>query len=136
MRALYIDIKPQRMLATRALARISKNMYFGPLAPLRETDIPSPQLPGPAHVKVRNRLAGICGSDLHFVRAQGDLRIAPAALPGRRDRIYMGHELVGDVTETGADVRELKVGDRVVQYRGGSNCLVNGREPPCRQCAQ
>jgi 2-desacetyl-2-hydroxyethyl bacteriochlorophyllide A dehydrogenase len=136
MRALYIDIKPQRMLATRALARISKNMYFGPLAPLRETDIPSPQLPGPAHVKVRNRLAGICGSDLHFVRAQGDLRIAPAALPGRRDRIYMGHELVGDVIETGADVRELKVGDRVVQYRGGSNCLVNGREPPCRQCAQ
>jgi threonine dehydrogenase-like Zn-dependent dehydrogenase len=136
MRTLYIDIKPERMLATRALARFSKNMLFGPLAPLQEADIPSPPLPGPRYVKIRNRLAGICGSDLHFVQAQGDLRIAPAALPSRHNRIYMGHEIVGEIIEVGADVTELKVGDRVVQHRGGSNCLASGRQPPCRQCAE
>jgi len=135
MKALYIDIKAQRMLATRILSRFSKNMFFGPLAPLREVEIPSPRLAGPRYVKVRNHLAGICGSDLHFVRAQGDLRIAPAALPGRRERIYMGHEIVGEVVEVGAEVTELKVGDRVVQYRGGGNCLASERQPPCRQCA-
>src|SRR4030043_244108 len=89
MKALYIDIKPERMLATRALARFSKNALFGPLAPL----------------------------------------------PGRRDRIYMGHVLVGEVVEVGDEVADLKVGDRVVQYRGGSNCLVSGRRPPRRPCA-
>src|SRR4030043_311113 len=76
MKALYIDIKPERMLATRALARFSKNAFFGPLAPLREVEIPSPRLPGPAYVKIRNHLAGICGSALPFARPQGDLAIA------------------------------------------------------------
>jgi threonine dehydrogenase-like Zn-dependent dehydrogenase len=48
----------------------------------------------------------------------------------------MGHEIVGEVAEVGAEVTELKVGDRVVLWRGGSNCLGSGRQPPCRQCAE
>jgi threonine dehydrogenase-like Zn-dependent dehydrogenase len=136
MKTLYIKISPQRLVATRVLKRFSKKMFFGPLAPLQEADIPSPRLPGPRYVKIRNRLAGICGSDLHFVQAEGDFRIAPAALPGRSGRLYMGHEIVGEVVEVGAEVTELKVGDRVVQYRDTSTCLGSGRQPPCRHCAE
>jgi 2-desacetyl-2-hydroxyethyl bacteriochlorophyllide A dehydrogenase len=47
---------------------------------------------------------------------------------------YMGHEIVGEVTEVGQGVTRLKVGDRVVEERGRS-CLALGRQPLCRQCA-
>ncbi len=134
MKALYVEPTAPRLLATRVLARLSKRAYFSPAAPLRVGDIASVPLPGPRYVRVRNRLGGICGSDLHFIQAEGDLRIAPAALPGIR-RMYLGHELVGDVVEVGAEVKDYKVGDRVANSRLPGSCLGLGREPPCRYCA-
>jgi threonine dehydrogenase-like Zn-dependent dehydrogenase len=134
MKALYVEPTALRILATRMLARLSKRAFFGPVAPLREADIAPAPLPGPRYVRVRNRLAGICGSDLHFIQADGDLRIAPAALPGTT-RIFLGHELVGDVVEVGAEVEDYKVGDRVVNNRGPGSCLGRGSEQLCRYCA-
>jgi threonine dehydrogenase-like Zn-dependent dehydrogenase len=124
-----------RMLTTRVLARLSKRVaYFSPLAPLQEEDVAWPPKLEPQHVRVRNRLGGICGSDVHFVQADGDFRIAPAALPGIT-RIYLGHEIVGDVVEVGAEVKGYKVGDRVVARTLAGSCLGQGREPLCRYCA-
>jgi len=136
MKALYVNVTAPRMLATRTLmlARLRERAYFSPLAPLREEDIPSPPLPDPHYVRVRNRLGGICGSDIHFVQADGDFRIAPAALPGI-ERIYLGHEIVGDVVEVGAEVKGYKVGDRVTAQTLAGSCLGQGREPLCRYCA-
>jgi 2-desacetyl-2-hydroxyethyl bacteriochlorophyllide A dehydrogenase len=134
MKALYVEPTALRMLATRILTRLSKRAYFSPLAPLREEDVAAAPLPGPRYVRVRNRLAGICGSDIHFIQAEGDLRIAPAALPGI-SRMYLGHELVGDVVEVGAEVKDYKVGDRVANSRLPGSCLGQGREPLCRHCA-
>jgi threonine dehydrogenase-like Zn-dependent dehydrogenase len=136
MKALYVNLTPLRMLATRMLmlARLRKQAYFSPFAPLRAEDIPSPPLPDPHYVRVRNRLGGICGSDIHFVQADGDFRIAPAALPGIT-RIYLGHELVGDVVEVGSEVKGYKVGDRVASQKLAGSCLGQGREPLCRYCA-
>lgn len=137
MKTLYVEISPLRFVATQLLGRglRFKGAFFGSLAPLQEAEIEPPALPGPRYVRVRNRLAGICGSDLHFVYADGDLRIAPAALPGV-SRIYMGHEMVGEIVEVGSEVTEYKVGDRVVEERGGSNCLGRGDPSPCRHCAE
>jgi 2-desacetyl-2-hydroxyethyl bacteriochlorophyllide A dehydrogenase len=134
MKALYVEPTALRMLATRVLARLSKRAFFSPIAPLREGNVAPAPLPGPRYVRVRNRLAGICGSDLHFIQADGDLRIAPAALPGIK-RMYLGHETVGDVVEVGAEVEDYKVGDRVANQRLPGSCLGQGREPPCRYCA-
>ncbi len=135
MKALYVKVTAPRMLSTRMLARLSKKTaYFGPWAPLREEDIASSPLPDPHYVRVRNRLAGICGSDIHFVQADGDFRIAPAALPGIT-RIYLGHEVVGDVVEVGSEVKDYKVGDRVAAQTLAGSCLGQGREPLCRYCA-
>ena len=136
MKALYVSVTLPRMLATRmaTLARLRKRAYFSPLAPLREEDIPSPPLPDPHYVRVRNRLGGICGSDIHLIQADGDLHIAPAALPGIT-RIYLGHEIVGDVVEVGSEVKGYKVGDRVASQSLAGSCLGQGREPLCRYCA-
>jgi 2-desacetyl-2-hydroxyethyl bacteriochlorophyllide A dehydrogenase len=115
------------------MRRLGRAPYFGPLATVYLRDVPRPPSPGPGQVRVRNRIGGICGSDLHFVLGAGDPSIAPAAIPGAGFS-YMGHEIVGDVTEVGPGVTRLKVGDRVTLERGRS-CLALGRQPPCRQCA-
>jgi 2-desacetyl-2-hydroxyethyl bacteriochlorophyllide A dehydrogenase len=134
MKALYVKMTAPRVLATRVLARLSKRAYFSPIAPLREEDIAPAPLPDPHYVRVRCRLGGICGSDIHMVQADGDLKIAPAALPGI-SFMYLGHEIVGDVVEVGAAVKGYKVGDRVVQQALTGSCLGQGREPLCRYCA-
>jgi threonine dehydrogenase-like Zn-dependent dehydrogenase len=135
MKALYVKVTAPRMLTTRILARLSKRgAYFGPWAPLQLEDIAWPPKLEPRQVRVRNRLGGICGSDIHFVQADGDFRIAPAALPGIT-RIYLGHEIVGDVVEVGPEVKGYKIGDRVAQQSLAGSCLGQGREPLCRYCA-
>ncbi len=57
---------------------------------------PTPSIVEPGDALVRVRAAGICGSDLHpyFGRERG-LDVGTV----------MGHELLGEVVEVGADVR-------------------------------
>jgi 2-desacetyl-2-hydroxyethyl bacteriochlorophyllide A dehydrogenase len=128
---LYLE--PKRILLSKFLGLFYPDIYYTSLAPLQVENIPRQQLPASNWVRVRNRLAGICGSDLHLVRADGDLRVAPAALPGNQE-LYPGHEVVGEVIEIGDDVQHLQVGDRVVLQRG-PNCISKGIHPLCRACA-
>ncbi|GIF17032.1 putative zinc-type alcohol dehydrogenase-like protein [Actinoplanes teichomyceticus] len=71
---------------------------------------------GPRDVLIEIRYAGICHSDIHTVR--GDWGQVPYPLT-------VGHEIVGHVTEVGAEVTKHAVGDRV-----GVGCMVNS----CREC--
>ena len=61
-------------------------------------------LPGPDGAVVAVTTTAICGSDLHFY--EGDY---PLSQP-----VPLGHEAVGTVVELGADVRSVRVGDRVL----------------------
>jgi 2-desacetyl-2-hydroxyethyl bacteriochlorophyllide A dehydrogenase len=115
------------------MGRFWRGAYFSSFAPLQVRNVPRQPLPEANWVRVRNRLAGICGSDLHLVYADGDFRIAPAALPGQTHS-YPGHEVVGEVIEVGEDVQHLRAGDRVtLQY--GPNCITGDLHPFCRACA-
>ena len=128
-----VDLSPKRVILTNLLGRFWRGAYFSSFAPLRIQNTPRQPLPGTGWVRVRNRLAGICGSDLHLIYADGDLRVAPAALPGHA-HTYLGHEVVGEIIEIGDDVQHLQVGDRVV-LQHGINCLSAGVQPLCRSCA-
>ncbi|RME40306.1 MAG: hypothetical protein D6796_17370, partial [Caldilineae bacterium] len=103
--------------------------------PLHLSILPDPPLPRPDWVRVQNRLCGICGSDLHQIFLDTGLDVAPVALPAHR-RIYLGHEMVGVVTETGAAVTGLSVGERVVRWGRANDCRARGLAdlcPPCRR---
>lgn len=131
-----LDMSIQRVLPTQLLGLVWKGAYFSSLAPLQVRNLPRQPLASNwgKWVRVHNRLAGICGSDLHLVFADGDLRIAPAALPAHKEDSYPGHEVVGEVIEIGDQVQNLQVGDRVV-LQSGPNCLTAGVQPPCNACA-
>lgn len=128
-----VDLSPRRIFLTQLLGRFWRGAYFSSFAPLQVQNIPRQTLPSQSWVRVRNRLAGICGSDLHFIYADGDIRVAPAALPGR-GTMYLGHEVVGEIIEKGDDAQLLNVGDRVV-LQHGPNCLSSNMQPLCRSCA-
>lgn len=128
-----LELSPRRVILTQTLGRIWNGAYFSSFAPLQVQNLPRQPLPAANWVRVRNRLAGICGSDLHMIYVDGDFRIAPAALPGHIHS-YPGHEVVGEVIEVGDEVQHLQVGDRVV-LQCGPNCITSSNQPLCRSCA-
>jgi len=66
--------------------------------------------PGPKDVLVKIRACGICGTDTFFLHLGG----MPAGADGTMRSIPLGHEPAGEIAEVGAEVTDLKVGDRVV----------------------
>lgn len=128
-----LELSPRRVILTQILGRIWHGAYFSSFAPLQVQNLPRQSLPAANWVRVRNRLAGICGSDLQMIYVDGDFRIAPAALPGHRSS-YPGHEVVGEVIEVGDEVQHLQVGDRVT-LQSGLNCTTAGEQSLCRSCA-
>src|ERR1017187_6145683 len=70
---------------------------------LEMVEMPEPDI-GPDDVLVRVRACGICGSDVHGFDGSSGRRNPP---------LVMGHEASGEVAKLGANVRDLKPGDRV-----------------------
>ncbi len=67
-------------------------------------DKPKPEIIDSRDAVVRVTLSSICSSDLHIKHGS-----VPRAVPG----ITVGHEMVGVVESIGADVKNVRVGDRV-----------------------
>jgi len=137
MRTVYWEKDVPRLIVSHLLHRIWPGVIWSPLSPVYVKDIPDPVLPGPRWLRVRNRQCGICSTDLSILYTKPSVDIALAPIPST-DRIYMGHELVGEVVEVGPGVTRHKVGDRVVmeaRYTGSPNCHTQEINPPCRQCA-
>jgi threonine dehydrogenase-like Zn-dependent dehydrogenase len=87
---------------------------------VRVETVPDPAILNPRDAIIRVTATAICGSDLHLYNG---------FIPTMRAGDIVGHEFMGEVVETGAGVRSLEPGDRVVVpfpiACGG--CL------PCRQ---
>lgn len=69
--------------------------------------VPTPKINRPDEVLIKVLVCSICGTDVGFTRnpdsGYGDMR-------GR----ILGHEIVGQIVEVGSEVKELRIGDRVV----------------------
>lgn len=127
-----IDLDFKKVLLAQIIGYFYRNIYFSSYSPLQVQNLPRQSLPKTSWVRVRNRLSGVSGSDLHLLYGDGDVRTAPAAVQAHK-YLYPGRELVGEVIEIGDDVEHLHVGDRVV-LQNGPNCLSAGILPPCRFC--
>lgn len=92
-------------------------VYHGK-ADIRLEKLPDPTPPDSRGVIVRVERTAICGSDLHLYH--GTLPVPPG--------FTLGHEFVGEVVETGRDVRHFRTGDRVI-VSGVIGC------GECRACA-
>ena len=82
---------------------------------VRVEAIDEPADPNAEEVRVAIDACGICGSDLHEYAA-GPIFIPdeePHPVTGESLPIPMGHEFAGEVTDVGADVTSVSVGDRV-----------------------
>lgn len=75
--------------------------------------------PGPRDVQIEILYCGVCHSDLHLARNEWHGSIYP---------IVPGHEIIGRVTQVGAEVKSFKVGDMA-----GVGCLV-GSCGVCPEC--
>ena len=128
-----LELDPAHVIPTKILGRFWRGAYLSSIAPLQVQNLPRQPLPATSWVRVRNILAGICGSDIQLIFLKGSFSIAPAAIP-RHNLSYPGHEVVGEVIEVGDDVTTLSVGDRVV-LKNGPNCVTAGAQPLCRSCA-
>jgi D-arabinose 1-dehydrogenase-like Zn-dependent alcohol dehydrogenase len=71
--------------------------------PLRLTEMPAPEIAAD-EVRIRVSACAICRTDLRVVEGE---------LSARRSPVIPGHQVVGRVTELGAHVTELSLGQRV-----------------------
>ena len=77
---------------------------------LRDFDIPGTL--GPKDVRIKTHTVGICGSDVHYY-THGKIGHFVVNAP-----MVLGHEASGVVLECGAEVSDLKPGDRVCMEPG------------------
>ncbi|KAL4821192.1 GroES-like protein [Aspergillus spinulosporus] len=93
-------------------------LLYGP-GKVRFEDRPVPQIEDPNDVLIRIAYVGVCGSDVHFWRHGGVIRLVTESQP-----LVMGHEASGIVHAIGPGVTTLQPGDSVAIEAGF----------PCRQC--
>ncbi|MEZ5139140.1 MAG: zinc-binding dehydrogenase [Acidimicrobiales bacterium] len=119
MKALVFKRKPGKYVAAGIAGRLSagKGAAVGPLS-LRDVD--EPELPTDEWVRLRPRLAGICGSDLSTIDGHSSRYFEPiVSFP-----FTPGHEVVGDLDD----------GTRAVLIPVLS-CVTRGIDPVCPACA-
>ena len=91
-------------------------------------DLPEVNLINEDWVKIKVKLGGICGTDLHLLVLDVSLALSNfASYPA-----VLGHELVGSVVELGKNVDNFSIGDRVA-IEPILACEVRDLEP-CGSC--
>jgi L-iditol 2-dehydrogenase len=97
-----------------------KAMMLTGIREMEMREVPDPVITRSKDVKIKMKVLGICGSDIHYY-ARGKIGSQTVVYP-----FTVGHEGAGEVIATGSAVKKIKPGD------------VIAIEPamPCRECDQ
>jgi L-iditol 2-dehydrogenase len=100
---------------------------------LREIALPEPR---PHEVLIKTGGVGLCGTDFHIYQGHANYNYDASGrqIPFEERPQILGHEFCGIVIEAGAEVKDLKAGDRVVIDQG-INCFSRGEAELCEYCA-
>jgi threonine dehydrogenase-like Zn-dependent dehydrogenase len=132
MRALVFEDRMPRLALTKLLSLFSPRAFVGPLAPIQMKEIPDPAPPASDWVVIRTSLCGLCGSDYKQVFMNGAFDNPMTSMISFPQ--VLGHEVVGVIESLGLDVRERRIGERVV-LNPWLSCAPRGL-PPCEWCAR
>lgn len=88
---------------------------------VRLMNMEEPRIERDDEIKIAVKASGICGTDIKILHGRDALFRPP---------VIFGHEYTGEVIETGRDVTEFEIGDRVVFEPTVSVC------EECRYCRQ
>ncbi|RMG13598.1 MAG: alcohol dehydrogenase [Deltaproteobacteria bacterium] len=129
MHGLVFDLSLPRYALAKGLGRAFPSLYTGRLSCLSLREVEPPEPPGPGWVKLKNRMAGLCGSDLATIF----LKASPQLEPFNSFPAVLGHEILAEVAEVPDGVRGLEVGQRVA-VDPFLPCALRGIDPICRAC--
>ncbi|WP_126427071.1 zinc-dependent alcohol dehydrogenase [Brevibacillus marinus] len=130
MHALRFQYSIPRYLFGKTLGRLFPSLHWkSGLSCLRFQNVDDPALPNDQWVKIRVTYGGICGSDMNLIY----LHDSPSTSPFASFPFTIGHEAVGKISETGAAVTGLRIGDRVV-VDPILSCAARGLPDPCEAC--
>ena len=85
---------------------VNRAAYMTAVKKMEIREIPLPEV-GADEIVLKVEYVGVCGSDAHFFES-GERKGKAFDLP-----FVLGHECAGTVTQVGANVKHLAVGDRV-----------------------
>ncbi len=131
MKALQFNVNVPKFAAAKTLrAFFGKQVFYkGPVKTIQLADVPEPRLFTPDWVKIKTLYCGFCGSDLNLIL----LHDSPSASPFTSFPCVIGHEIVGEIIETGIHVKEFQKGD-IVAINPGLTCETREIDPICGPC--
>jgi threonine dehydrogenase-like Zn-dependent dehydrogenase len=120
VKALRYERKPLKYVAAHVAGSLAPGRGAR-VGPLRLADVDPVALPGPGWMRIRPRLAGICGSDLATIDGASSRYFEPiVSFP-----FVPGHEVVADTAD-----------DRRVVLEPVLGCVARGIDPPCPACGR
>ena len=133
MKALQFNVNVPKFAAAKTLHTFfgKQVFYKGPVKTVQIADVPEPRLFTPDWVKIKTLYCGFCGSDLNLIM----LHDSPSASPFTSFPCVIGHEMVGEIVETGTRVSEFVKGDIVV-INPGLTCTARDIDPVCGPCGR
>ena len=118
-----------------ALGDFMVRNIVGTLVEIGRGEVATPEV-GPRQILIRSGGVGLCGTDFHIYQGHANYNTDDSGrlIPLEERPQILGHEFCGVVVEAGAEVKDLKPGDRVVIDQG-INCMSRAEVELCEYCA-
>jgi threonine dehydrogenase-like Zn-dependent dehydrogenase len=132
MKAIRFDAAIPRYALGLTLGRFYPPLLWSGLSCTYAADVPEPALPAPDWLRIRTRLAGICGTDTGTIQ----LHTSPYYTPFSSFPFTLGHETIGTIAAVGETAgSSLQVGERVT-INPLLWCAPRGFREYCEYCAR